>query len=125
MAGVGFLLGAFALWGIWLLRTGRLERAVWFNRLALGAIALPFFANFMGWIFTEMGRQPWVVYGLLRTAAGVSPAVPWGEVLTTLGGFTLVYGVLAVVEGWLMLHYAGLGPREEDAEPELAPALVY
>jgi cytochrome bd ubiquinol oxidase subunit I len=125
MAGVGFLLAAFALWGIWLLRTGRLERAVWFNRLAIGAIALPFFANFMGWIFTEMGRQPWVVYGLLRTADGVSPTVPWGEVLTTLGGFTLVYGVLAVVEGWLMLHYASRGPREEEGEPDLAPALVY
>ena len=124
MAGLGFLLAGFAVWGLYLLRRRRLESAVWFNRLAIGAIALPYLANTFGWIFTEMGRQPWVVYGVLATAKGVSPTVPWGEVLASLAGFTLLYGVLAVVDGWLMLRYARHVPTEE-AEPELVPALVY
>ena len=70
---------------------------------------LPLFANSFGWIFTETGRQPWVVFGLLKTAAGVSPTVGVGSVLTSLLVFTALYGVLAVVEVKLMLKYLRLG----------------
>ena len=66
---------------------------------------LPLFANSFGWIFTEMGRQPWAVFGLMTTAQAVSPGVSTGEVLTSLIVLTLVYGVLAVVEVRLMLTY--------------------
>src|SRR6266536_1294398 len=62
------VLGAFTFLGLVLLRYRRLERGRWFHRLALWGIGLPLLANTLGWVFTEMGRQPWVVYGLLRTA---------------------------------------------------------
>ena len=61
--------------------------------------------NSFGWIFTEIGRQPWIVFGLMTTATGVSPAVSAGEVVTSLIVFTLLYGVLAVVEVKLFLTY--------------------
>jgi len=123
----GFLLAALAVWGLVLARLGRLAGSRWFNRLAIPAVALPFLASSLGWIFTEMGRQPWVVYGLLRTAAGVSPSVGALMVVATLAGFTLLYGVLAVLDGWLMLRVARTGLQEElpegDAEP--LPSLSY
>ena len=127
MVGVGFVLAAFALWGLVLLRRGTLEQSRWFNRLALGAVALPFIASTAGWIFTEMGRQPWVVYGLLRTASGVSPTVSGYEVVLTLVGFTVIYAILAVVDGWLMVRYLRSveEPGEKAEEPEPVPVLTY
>jgi cytochrome d ubiquinol oxidase subunit I len=66
----------------------------------------------MGWIFTEMGRQPWIVFGLMRTEDGVSPGVSGLEVLISLIAFTLVYGALAVVEFKLIVRAAVDGPLE-------------
>ena len=76
-------------------------------------------ANSFGWIFTEMGRQPWVVFGLMTTANAVSPGVSVGEVLTSLVTLTLLYAVLAVVEVGLMLQVrrAGRGPVRRAARP--------
>jgi len=80
---------------------------------------LPFLANSVGWIFTEMGRQPWSVFGVLKTADSVSPTVPAGTVLTSLIVFTVLYGVLAVVDGVLMVRYAKAGPPPpESPAPE-------
>ena len=123
----GLALAAFALWGLVLLRRGRLAESRWFQRLALPALALPFAASSLGWIFTEMGRQPWVVYGLLRTASGVSPSVGTLMVAATLAGFTLLYGGLAVVDGYLMLRIAraGVGEESPDGEAEPLPLLAY
>jgi cytochrome d ubiquinol oxidase subunit I len=67
--------------------------------------ALPYLANSAGWIFTEMGRQPWLVYGVLRTADGVSPGVSTATVLVSLIGFTLLYGGLAVIALRLFLRH--------------------
>ena len=78
----------------------------------LGAVTLPLLpllANSFGWIFTEMGRQPWVVFGLLPTSAGVSPGTTVTEVAISLAGFTLLYGFLAVVEVRLLLTYIRKG----------------
>ncbi len=113
MSGLGFLAVLFAAFGLLLARRpGRLEGSTRYLRLAVWAIALPFVANLAGWIFTEMGRQPWVVQGLLLTRDAVSPTVgPWSVGLT-LAGFTLLYGVLAVVEGLLMTRAAKAGPEE-------------
>jgi cytochrome bd ubiquinol oxidase subunit I len=94
---------------------GRLETSRRFLRICTYAIALPLIANTAGWMFTEMGRQPWVVQGLLLTRNAVSPSVSAWEVGITLGGFTLLYGVLAAVDGWLMFRYA-------KSEPPAAPA---
>ena len=80
------------------------------------AVALPYAANTAGWIFTEMGRQPWVVFGLLQTSAGLSPGVSATEALLTLIGFTVIYGALALVALKLFLRYC----RAE--VPELVPS---
>ena len=75
-------------------------------------ILLPYLANSSGWILTEMGRQPWAVFGLMKTADAVSPNVTGGMVLTSLILFTLVYGGLMAADGYLMLKYAKAGPEE-------------
>jgi cytochrome d ubiquinol oxidase subunit I len=106
MAGIGVALVLISLYGMWLLWRGTIARSHRFLRLTTWAIALPLLANASGWIFTEMGRQPWVVQGLLLTKNAVSPSVPAWEVATTLIGFTLLYTVLGVIDGWLMLRYA-------------------
>ncbi|MGP3924533.1 cytochrome ubiquinol oxidase subunit I [Streptomyces sp. 8N616] len=84
----------------------------WYWRIALLTIAFPLIANSWGWIFTEMGRQPWVVYGVLRTADAVSPGVSQGEVLTSMIVFTALYAILAVVEVRLLVKYVKAGPPE-------------
>ncbi|MFR9725709.1 cytochrome ubiquinol oxidase subunit I [Streptomyces sp. MS19] len=81
-------------------------------RLALLTMLFPLIANAWGWIFTETGRQPWVVFGLLRTSDAVSPGVSQAEVLISLLTFTALYAVLAVIEVRLMVKYAKAGPPE-------------
>ena len=94
MAYLGTLLFLLAAWGGWLLWRRKLESAKWFQRAALVAIALPFLANFAGWILTEAGRQPWVVYGLLKTEDAVSSSVSAWTVGLSLGVFVSLYAVL-------------------------------
>ncbi|MFI2187278.1 cytochrome ubiquinol oxidase subunit I [Streptomyces sioyaensis] len=88
----------------------RLSRAYW--SLAFVTLGFPLIANSWGWIFTEMGRQPWVVYGVLRTSDAVSPGVSQGEVLTSMIVFTTLYAILAVVEVKLLVKYVKAGPQE-------------
>jgi cytochrome d ubiquinol oxidase subunit I len=119
MVGAGFLLIAFGLVGTWLAHRGTLERRRWFLRAALAGALLPPLANLTGWVFTEMGRQPWVVYGLLRTDQANSPLVGSFSVVVTLVGFTLLYGVLAGVGGWIFAREVRRGapaPAGGDAE---------
>ncbi len=106
MIGAGMLLALITGIGSFLLWRGSIERHRWLIRIMPLAIVLPFLGNSAGWIFTEMGRQPWVVQGLLKTASGVSPSVAMWEVGVTLVGFTLLYGALAVVDCWLMFRFA-------------------
>ena len=112
MLGCGFLLALFGILGWWLSRKGKLEESRRFLKFAIPATSLPFIACFAGWIFTEMGRQPWVVFGRLLTEDGVSPQVGATEVWITLVGFTLLYGVLAVFAGKVFFKTAGNGPAE-------------
>ena len=83
-------------------------------------ILAPFLANTFGWIFTEMGRQPWVVYGLMLTKNGVSP-FGTGYVATSLIGFTALYSLLAVVEMSLMWTVARRDLPELEPEGEGPP----
>jgi cytochrome d ubiquinol oxidase subunit I len=83
----------------------------------LAGIALPFLANFAGWILTETARQPWIVYGLQRTAAGVSTTSSTAMVGASLAVFVGLYGVLAIVDFWLMRRYARVDPPEIDDAP--------
>jgi cytochrome d ubiquinol oxidase subunit I len=82
---------------------------------------LPVVANSFGWIFTEMGRQPWAVFGLMTTTSAVSPGISVGEALTSVITLTLVYLVLAIVEVGLILKYvrAGADPFVEPPDPTL------
>jgi cytochrome d ubiquinol oxidase subunit I len=102
MIAAGLIAALIALVALWAVRRGRTPN----SRTAMwAAIVMPFLplaGNSFGWIVTEMGRQPWLVYGQMRTSAGVSPNSA-GEVLASLIVFTLLYGVLAVIEAGLML----------------------
>ncbi|MEJ2866128.1 cytochrome ubiquinol oxidase subunit I [Actinomycetospora sp. OC33-EN08] len=120
MIGFGVLAALVALAALWFTRGDRVPSR-WFARLALLSMAFPLLANSFGWIFTEMGRQPWVVYGQLRTADGVSPAVGVGSVLTSLVVFTLLYGGLAVVEGWLLVRAITAGPAPAPPPEAVSP----
>jgi cytochrome d ubiquinol oxidase subunit I len=119
MIGFGMLAGLLSVVGLWLTRR-RAHRPVprWFYRAAVAALVLPFAANSLGWIFTEMGRQPWAVFGILRTADGVSPSVSAAMVWTSLIVLTLLYGALAVVDGVLIVRYAKAGPPPTAAVPD-------
>jgi cytochrome d ubiquinol oxidase subunit I len=122
MVGIGFLTAALALVGLWLTRRGRLPKSRWVWRTGVFSLALPFMANSVGWIFTEMGRQPWAVYGVLKTSASLSPGVTATSMLISLIALTVLYGVLAVIEAGLMVRFAKEGPPSEaevlpDSEP--------
>ncbi|HEY8452098.1 MAG: cytochrome ubiquinol oxidase subunit I [Micromonosporaceae bacterium] len=124
MIGLGVLTTLIVLWAWWAQRGGRTPISRWLLRAALVLPVLPLAANCFGWIMREMGRQPWVVFGQMLTADGVSPNVSVGEVATSLTVFTLIYGVLAVIEVRLLLTYARQGlpdvspPSEEETESE-------
>jgi len=123
---IGFMAvpGAFALLALWLTRGGRIPDNRWFARFAVLTIPTPFLASSAGWVFTEMGRQPWVVVPApdgdqlvrLMVQDGVSNHAP-GTVMFSLAVFTLLYGTLAVVWFWLMRRYVVEGPLEHDSEP--------
>ncbi|MGO4602659.1 cytochrome ubiquinol oxidase subunit I [Terrabacter sp. 2YAF2] len=119
MIGLGVVTALIALAVLWLTRKGRTPTSRWLAYAAVAAPLLPVFANSFGWIFTEVGRQPWLVFGLMTTANGVSPNVSMGEVITSMVVFTLLYGALAVVEIKLFLHYVrkGAEPFEEPQNP--------
>jgi cytochrome d ubiquinol oxidase subunit I len=115
MVGAGLVMILFTAIGLWLARRRKLENARWFHRLAPWGIALPLAANILGWIVTEMGRQPWVVYGLLKTNEAGSPAVGTTFVLVTLIGFTLIYGLLASIDVFLLARFSKAGPGPAEA----------
>ncbi|SFR16642.1 cytochrome bd-I ubiquinol oxidase subunit 1 apoprotein [Lentzea waywayandensis] len=126
MIGFGAISAGLGLVMLWLTRGGRVPRGRWFPITALAGIATPFLANSFGWIFTEMGRQPFVVVpnpsgvdGVwMFTAQAVSASTP-GEILTSLIALTAVYGALACVEVYLIRKYvrggvAGVMPGKTD-----------
>ncbi|GII20978.1 cytochrome ubiquinol oxidase subunit I [Planosporangium mesophilum] len=124
MIGLGMISVALGALGLWLTRRGRLPVSRVFWRAAVWSVPLPLLANSFGWIFTEMGRQPWTVFGVFRTADSVSPNVGTASVLISLATFTLLYGALAVIELWLMMRYAKAGPpvipAHDDHDPTTA-----
>ncbi|MPZ80744.1 MAG: cytochrome ubiquinol oxidase subunit I [Actinophytocola sp.] len=131
---VGALVGV-AVW--WLTRRGRVPRSRWFPRLALAGVATPFLANSFGWIFTEMGRQPFVVApnpsgvdGVWMYTAQAVSGLTVGEVLFSLIALTLVYGVLAVVELVLVRRYvrggiAAVMPAQPDRRDDDVLSFAY
>lgn len=112
MIGAGMGMFLLALYGLYLLLTNKVERQPVYLRLLTWAVVLPYFANSTGWLFTEIARQPWIVFGLQKTADAVSPNVTVGMVLTSLILFTVVYGVLMVADIYLLAKYARMGAGE-------------
>ena len=130
MIGFGGLAMAIAALALWASRKGRAptNRLLW--SAAIATVAMPVLANSFGWIFTELGRQPWSVFGILKTAQSGSPAVSAGEAATSLIVLTLLYGVLAVVEVGLFVRYSRAGapeiePAEDDADADRPLAFAY
>jgi cytochrome d ubiquinol oxidase subunit I len=116
MMGLGFLAMALGVWMLWVTRKGATPKAskLW-TAMMFGLPLLPLFANSFGWTFTEMGRQPWIVAGVIPTALAVSPTVTVGEIWFTMIVYTLLYGGLAVIELGLMFKYIKKGL------PDVAP----
>ncbi|HNO40142.1 MAG TPA: cytochrome ubiquinol oxidase subunit I, partial [Marmoricola sp.] len=123
MMGFGFFAAAGGALILFLTRKGRQPTSKWLGRLAISLPIVMVLANSWGWIFTEMGRQPWVVFGYMTTATGVSPGVSVFEAWTSLIVLTLLYGVLAVIEFGLLWRYlkAGADPFQEPPNPGRTP----
>jgi cytochrome d ubiquinol oxidase subunit I len=121
MIGLGAVAMAGAALILWVTRSGRIPTHRGWVWLAVALPLLPVAANSFGWLFTEMGRQPWVVFGLMTTIHGVSPGVSVGEALTSVLALTVVYAVLAVIEVGLMVRYIRLGADRfvEPPDPKL------
>ena len=142
MIGAGVLAMALAAYHLWSLPDARWGRFAltrrlpallqpaqgtprWLRRFVLVAPMLPAAANTFGWIFTETARQPWLAFGLTTTAEGVSPGLTRPEVIASLAGFTLIYGLLAVAWYRLVVHLSRqpLAPvASAKEEPEPVPA---
>jgi cytochrome d ubiquinol oxidase subunit I len=117
MVVLGIFMGIVALIGVILLRKDAILRQRWFLRLLLPLIALPYLANISGWLLREMGRQPWVIQGILKTANALSPSLDFPTIVVSLAAFTLAYVVLATIDGWLLFRYARSGsPDLEENE---------
>ncbi len=112
MIGLGVIAGLVAVVGLWLSRNGRITLPKWTWNAAIWAVPAPLLAIAVGWTFTEMGRQPWLVFKLMKTADGVSPGITGLDVLISLIVFTLLYGVLAVIEFRLLLKAVKTGTED-------------
>jgi cytochrome d ubiquinol oxidase subunit I len=111
MIAIGMFFILFSLWGVFSLLRGNLFEQKWFMHVAFWAIPLPFIANEVGWIAAEVGRQPWVVQGLLKTSDAVSGAVDATQVLLSLIFFVLIYSLIFAVWFYLMKRKIDLGPE--------------
>ncbi|MBA8827532.1 cytochrome d ubiquinol oxidase subunit I [Saccharopolyspora lacisalsi] len=138
MIGFGAVAAASAAAVLWFTRGGRFPEGRWWGPVAIANIATPFLGNIFGWVFTELGRQPFVVAPnpssddkvWMFTAQAVSPGVSPGEMLTSLIALTSVYAVLAVVEIFLMVRFARGGveavmPPEPDEDDEDSDVLSF
>ncbi len=112
MVGLGTIFIAQMLLGLFLLWRRRLYSARWFLWTLMLALPFPYIANEAGWMVTEVGRQPWLVYGLLKTSAGTSANVAGGEAVFTLIGFCGIYALLSLLFVFLVGRVIHEGPEE-------------
>jgi cytochrome bd ubiquinol oxidase subunit I len=116
MVGLGTVFPVVMLVGAFLLWRRRLFESRWALWLLLLATPFPFIANIAGWLTTELGRQPWIIYGLLHTADGVSPLLTTGNVLFSLIGFAGMYTVLSILWLVVMAQEIVRGPHPKSPE---------
>jgi cytochrome d ubiquinol oxidase subunit I len=110
MVMLGMLMLLISLVAVWLSRSDKLESSPFFLKIMVASIALPYIVVQLGWIVAEVGRQPWIVYGLLKTSDAVSRSISTGQVVMSLIAFTLVYSLLGIVDVYLLAKYAKQGP---------------
>lgn len=127
MIALGALSFLVAVVGLWMTRKGNLSIPKWAWNVAIWSAPVPVLGISLGWMFTEMGRQPWIVFKLMKTADAVSPGINGVDVLISLIVFTAIYGILALVEIKLLLAAAQKGIDESensDSKPEDADKLA-
>ncbi|MFN2145322.1 MAG: cytochrome ubiquinol oxidase subunit I [Anaerolineales bacterium] len=125
MMAIGMLMIAVAGWFLYNTKRANYEDSKWFKWVPFWAISLPYIANASGWILTEMGRQPWIVYGLLKVEDAVSPNLTPVDLLISVIGYTAIYGALAVAMFKLMKKYAIAGPDAAMHESvDVAPSFI-
>jgi cytochrome d ubiquinol oxidase subunit I len=112
MIGLGTIFIAIMSLGLLLLLTNRLYGSRWFLWILMLAMPFPYIANEAGWTVAEVGRQPWIVYGLQRTAAAVSPNVSAGETVFTLLGFMGLYALVGLLYLFLFIKIIATGPED-------------
>ena len=117
MVGLGAAMMLLMLIGAFYLLRGSLEKKRWWLKLAVLAIPVPIAAVELGWMTAEVGRQPWIVQGLLKTSQGTSPAVTGGDIVISLVGILLLYGLLFAL--WIYSL-----TKEIRRGPALAPAVA-
>jgi cytochrome bd ubiquinol oxidase subunit I len=124
MVGLGTIFIAVMVAAAFLLWRGKLYESRWMLWLLMLCVPLPYIANTAGWMTAELGRQPWLIYGLMRTAQGASPRVGEGNVWFTLIGFLGMYGLLAIL--WLFLVWREIekGPEPERMDPATAKLIA-
>jgi cytochrome bd ubiquinol oxidase subunit I len=115
---IGILLVSLVAMGLLLLWQGRLYETKWYLTILVPSVLLPQFANQLGWITAEVGRQPWIVYGLLRTSDGLSKVIKADAVMTSLIMFTLIYLLLFVLFIFLLDQKIKLGPQGAEHESQ-------
>jgi cytochrome bd ubiquinol oxidase subunit I len=128
MAFGGMVVLLIALWGLWLIRRKKLATSRRFLWVAIWAAVLPFLMNTAGWFLTEIGRQPWIVQGLMLTKNGISPSLPTTWIAISLAFFVVLYAVIATVDLLLMLKYSRqqLPPARAEADADApVPAVQY
>ena len=116
MVATGGILILLSLLGLIYTWRGKLAESTRYLKWLVPAIFLPYIGNSFGWIMSEIGRQPWVVNGLMLTADGVSPNVSAGQILFSLISFSLIYTLLAIAMVYLFIKVIKQGPHEKPKE---------
>jgi cytochrome d ubiquinol oxidase subunit I len=114
MVGFGGLMSLIAIVGLILVWRKKLDQQQWFLKALPFAILLPFVSNATGWMLTEVGRQPWIVQGLMRTEQGVSPNLTTTDLWISLIGFTALYLALIIADLYLLWKYGSTASPSAD-----------
>jgi cytochrome d ubiquinol oxidase subunit I len=117
MVGAGMAMIALALYALFVAMGELADKIPWLLKLLPWSIGLPYLANASGWTLTEVGRYPWVVFGLVKLEDGVSPTVSVGMLWVSLIGYVLIYGLLMIATFYLLRKYALAGPAATDHHP--------
>jgi cytochrome d ubiquinol oxidase subunit I len=116
MVGLGLLMLALVAVGLWQRLRGRLYDQNWYLRALMAASPLGFIAVIAGWTTTEVGRQPWTVYGVMRTANSVTPSLTGADALISLLGYIVAYGVIFPAGLWMVARIVRAGVTRHEAQ---------